>query len=157
MISRATLTPQLPLLELPKDEKPMSFVAMYEAVTRGVRVRVTPQFVEAQSSPDDGRFFWAYTVEVRNESDEAIQLKSRYWRITDADGNTSEVRGPGVVGQTSTLLPGDSFEYTSGCPLSTPSGIMVGSYQMITEGGEPFNAGIPAFSLDSPYGRRVEN
>jgi ApaG protein len=155
MISRATLTRHLPLLEWSNDRS--LFVAMYEAVTRGVRVRVTPQFVEGQSSPDDGRFFWAYTVEVCNESNETIQLKSRYWRITDANGNTSEVRGPGVVGQTPTLLPGASFQYTSGCPLSTPSGIMVGSYRMITEGGEPFNAAIPAFSLDSPYGPRVVN
>ena len=107
---------------------------MYEAVTRDIRVRVTPQYLEEESSPDEGHFFWAYTIEITNEGSETVQLRSRHWRITDADGRTEEVRGPGVVGETPVLEPGASFRYTSGCPLATPSGIMVGSYQMTTRG-----------------------
>ncbi|MGH1419467.1 MAG: Co2+/Mg2+ efflux protein ApaG [Hyphomicrobiaceae bacterium] len=125
--------------------------ALYETETRGIRVRVKPEFVEDESSPDDNYFFWAYTVEICNESDEAVQLKSRLWRITDGRGLTAEVSGPGVVGQTPLIPPGSSFSYTSGCPLDTPSGIMVGSYQMTDGDGKPFEAAIPAFSLDCPF------
>jgi ApaG protein len=123
---------------------------MYESQTRGIRIRVEPQYLDDQSEPDDGRFYWAYTIDIINEGTETVQLRSRHWRITDATGRTEEVRGPGVVGQTPTLRPGTSFQYTSGCPLATPSGIMVGSYQMTTEAGEEFNVAIPAFSLDRP-------
>jgi ApaG protein len=130
---------------------------MYETVTRGIRIRVTPQFLEDESSPDESRYFWAYTIDIANESSETVQLRSRHWRITDGTGHTEEVRGPGVVGQTPVLLPGASFRYTSGCPLGTPSGIMVGSYQMTTEGGELFNVAVPAFSLDSPHTTRSLN
>ncbi len=130
---------------------------MYEAVTNGIRVRVEPQFLEDQSTPEDGYFFWAYKVEIANEGDEPVQLKSRLWRITDAAGHTEEVRGPGVVGQTPRIAPGDSFTYTSGCPLRTPSGIMVGSYQMTRSDGELFDVAIPAFSLDSPFTLRRVN
>jgi ApaG protein len=127
---------------------------MYEAVTRGIRVRVTPQFLEDQSSPEDTQFFWRYTIDIVNESGDTVRLRSRYWRITDARGMTEEVRGPGVVGKTPVLAPGSSFRYTSGCPLTTPSGIMVGSYQMTNEAGELFDVAIPTFSLDSPHARR---
>ena len=130
---------------------------MYEAVTRGVRVRVTPQYLEDESAPAEERFFWAYTIDIINEGSETVQLRSRHWRITDAAGHTEEVRGPGVVGKTPVLAPGASFRYTSGCPLGTPSGIMVGSYQMTTEAGELFNVAVPAFSLDSPHARRSLN
>jgi ApaG protein len=130
---------------------------MYEAVTRGIRVRVTPQYLEEQSAPEDDRFFWAYTIDISNEGSETVQLRSRHWRITDADGKTEEVRGPGVVGETPVLKPGAAFRYTSGCPLETPSGIMVGTYQMTTEAGERFNVAIPAFSLDSPHAKRSLN
>jgi ApaG protein len=130
---------------------------MYEAVTRGIRVRVTPQYLEEESSPEKDRFFWAYTIDISNEGSETVQLRSRHWQITDGDGRTEEVRGPGVVGETPVLEPGKSFRYTSGCPLDTPSGIMVGTYQMTTEGGELFNVAIPAFSLDSPHARRSLN
>jgi ApaG protein len=130
---------------------------MYEAVTRDVRIRVTPQYLEEESAPEEGRFFWSYTIDIRNEGTEIVQLRSRHWRITNAEGHTEEVRGPGVVGQTPVLMPGASFRYTSGCPLSTPSGIMVGTYQMTTEAGELFNVDIPAFSLDSPHARRSLN
>ena len=127
---------------------------MYEAVTRGIRVSVTPSYLEEESTPEENYFFWAYTVVIANEGNEAVQLKSRVWRITDARGNTEEVRGPGVVGQTPVIPPGDSFTYTSGCPLRTPQGIMVGSYQMTDARGELFNVAIPAFSLDSPFAAR---
>src|SRR6476620_9445958 len=130
---------------------------MYEAVTRGIRVRVTPQYLEEESAPDERRYLWSYTIEISNQGEEVVQLRSRHWRITDADGRTEEVRGPGVVGQTPVIQPGTSFRYTSGCPLGTPSGSMVGSYQMTADGGELFNVAIPAFSLDSPHARRSLN
>ena len=130
---------------------------MYETVTRGIRVRATPQYLEDESSPENDRFFWAYTIDISNEGSETVQLRSRHWRITDAEGRTEEVRGPGVVGETPVLKPGTNFRYTSGCPLDTPSGIMVGTYQMATEMGELFNVAIPAFSLDSPHARRSIN
>src|SRR5262249_12371078 len=130
---------------------------MYEAVTRGIRVRVTPQYLEEESCPDEKRFFWAYTVDIINENGETLRLRSRYCRITDAAGTSEEVRGPGVVGKPPILTPGASFRYTSGCPLATSSGIMVGSYQMTTEAGELFNVAIPAFSLDSPHAKRSLN
>lgn len=130
---------------------------MYETVTHGVRVRVTPQYLEEESSPDDDRYVWAYTIDIVNEGNETVQLRTRHWRITDATGRTEEVRGPGVVGQTPVLEPGASFRYTSGCPLTTPSGIMVGSYQMTTEAGERIDVKVPAFSLDSPHTTRSLN
>ena len=129
----------------------------YEAITRGVRIRVEPRYMEEQSSPEDSHFVWSYTVEISNDGTKTVQLKSRIWRITDALGRTEEVRGPGVVGQTPVIAPGKSFHYTSGCPLKTPQGIMVGSYQMTDEAGELFDVAIPAFSLDSPYTRRSMN
>jgi ApaG protein len=106
---------------------------------------------------EDDRYFWSYTIDISNEGSETVQLRSRHWRITDAAGRTEEVRGPGVIGQTPVLSPGADFRYTSGCPLETPSGIMVGTYQMTTEGGEMFNVAIPAFSLDSPHAKRSLN
>ncbi len=127
---------------------------LYETKTHGIRIRVNPEYVEDESSPDDDYFFWAYTVEISNEGDESVQLKSRLWRITDGHGVTEEVRGPGVVGQTPVIPPGESFSYTSGCPLDTPSGIMVGSYQMTDSDGKLFEAEIPAFSLDCPFETR---
>jgi ApaG protein len=130
---------------------------MYEAVTHDIRVRVAPQYLEEESSPDESRYVWAYTIDIVNEGSETVQLRTRHWRITDATGRTEEVRGPGVVGETPVLEPGASFRYTSGCPLPTPSGIMVGSYQMTTESGERINVAIPAFSLDSPHGKRSVN
>ena len=130
---------------------------MYEAVTRSIRVRVTPQYLEEESSPEKDRFFWAYTVDISNEGGETVQLRSRHWRITDAGGKTEEVRGPGVVGETPVLEPGKSFRYTSGCPLDTPSGMMFGHYQMETDDGELFHVKIPAFSLDTPNLLRTLN
>lgn len=130
---------------------------MYVAVTRGIEVAVTPRFLPEKSSPQQGHFFWAYTIAITNKSGETVQLKSRHWRITDAFGRIQEVRGAGVVGEQPRLAPGQSFEYTSGVPLPTPSGFMVGSYSMVTERGERFDIAIPAFSLDSPDVKRTIN
>ncbi len=130
---------------------------MYEAVTHGIRISVTPQYLEDQSAPEDSEFFWAYTIEITNETEQTVQLRSRVWHITDGLGNTEEVRGPGVVGEQPVIVPGGSFSYTSGCPLSTPSGIMVGSYQMEGKDGALFDVAIPAFSLDCPFGVRSVN
>lgn len=135
----------------------MTFETPYEAVTHGVRVRVLPDFSDEQSDPDEAHFFWTYTVEITNIGAETVQLRSRVWLITDASGQRQEVRGPGVVGETPRLAPGQSFRYTSGCPLGTPSGIMMGSYQMAGDDGELFDVKIPAFSLDSPYSVRSLN
>ncbi|MBK9078482.1 MAG: Co2+/Mg2+ efflux protein ApaG [Hyphomicrobium sp.] len=129
----------------------------YEAITRGIRIRVEPKYLDDQSSPEDSHFVWSYDVEISNGGTETVQLKTRVWRITDGMGRTEEVRGPGVVGQTPTIPPGGSFNYTSGCPLKTPQGIMVGSYQMEDEAGKLFDVAIPAFSLDSPYTQRSMN
>ncbi len=130
---------------------------MYEKVTRGVRVRARPQFIEDQSDADAGRYFWAYTIDIINEGQVPVRLRTRYWRITDEAGRVEEVSGPGVVGETPYLIAGATFTYTSGCPLSTPSGIMVGHYRMVTDEQEVIVVDIPAFSLDSPYARRVVN
>ena len=130
---------------------------MYEAVTRGILVRVTPRYLPEKSAPEDAHYFWAYTVEITNTGTETVQLKSRHWRITDAGGVTEEVRGPGVVGETPVLAAGANFTYTSGCPLRTSQGLMVGTYQMEDSAGRMFDVAIPAFSLDSPFARQRLN
>jgi ApaG protein len=124
---------------------------MYEEITRSIKVTVVPTYLEDQSSPEDNHYVWAYRVRIENLGDETVQLRSRYWRITDAFGRIQEVRGPGVVGEQPVLHPGETFEYRSGTPLDTPSGIMVGAYRMETDGGERFEVAVPPFSLDSPY------
>lgn len=124
---------------------------MYSATTRDIKITVQPAYLDDQSAPADCHFVWAYHVRIENIGSETVQLISRYWRITDGKGEVHEVRGPGVIGEQPTLEPGDYFEYTSGTPLSTPSGIMNGRYQMENERGEKFEVTIPAFSLDSPY------
>lgn len=130
---------------------------MYEAVTRGIAIQVQPEFLSDESSPEDSRYFWAYTIQIENRSSDTVQLKTRCWRITDANGRVEIVRGAGVVGETPVIKPGDSFSYTSGCPLTTPSGIMQGHYGMVTTDGVSFDADIPAFSLDSPEASRTLN
>lgn len=130
---------------------------MYRAVTRNIEVKVTPRFLSERSSPDNSYFFWAYTVDIVNLGDETVQLKTRHWHITDANGKQQEVRGAGVVGEQPTLKPGESFEYTSGVPLPTPSGFMAGTYGMVSEAGERFDIDIPAFSLDCTYAERTIN
>jgi len=128
---------------------------MYRAVTRGIRVTVKPQYLADRSSAEDGRFFWAYTIEIANLGTVTVQLRSRHWKITDGQGNLQEVKGPGVVGEQPVLKPGERFEYTSGVPLTTPTGMMAGTYQMAADDGDKFDVEIPAFSLDSPHGKRV--
>lgn len=130
---------------------------MYSATTRGIQVTVRPRFLPERSSAAEGQYFWAYTIEIANLGPEPVQLESRYWRITDALGRLQEVRGAGVVGEQPILQPGQSFEYTSGVPLNTPSGFMVGHYVMIGAKGERFEIEIPAFSLDSPTEVRTVN
>ena len=128
---------------------------MYRAVTRHIQVSVKPAFMEDQSSTSIGRYFWSYTVEIVNKGDEIVTLRNRHWKITDGNGKVHEVRGEGVVGEQPCLTPGGSFTYTSGCPLETPQGIMVGTYEMENADGERFLIDIPAFSLDMPSQTRV--
>lgn len=130
---------------------------MYSKVTRGIRITVEPRFLEEQSSPVENHFVWAYHVRIENEGEEKVQLRTRYWRITDAFGRVQEVRGAGVVGEQPVLDPGGAYEYTSGTPLATPSGIMQGAYGMETDAGDAFDAAIPPFSLDSPHQPRQIN
>jgi ApaG protein len=130
---------------------------MYRTVTRNIEVTVTPRFMTERSSPTNGYFFWAYTIDITNLGRETVQLKTRHWRITDASGKLQEVKGPGVVGEEPVLKPGASYEYTSGVPLPTPSGFMTGTYGMTTDAGERFDIEIPAFSLDSSYAERTLN
>jgi ApaG protein len=122
----------------------------YTASTREIAVSVEPRYLEARSSPETSRFFWAYRVVIENRGQETVQLLSRHWMITNARGELTEVKGPGVVGEQPVLKPGESFEYTSGAPLNTPSGMMGGAYQMETASGERFHIEIPTFSLDRP-------
>ena len=130
---------------------------MYTATTRAIRITVRTQYLPDQSDPGKSQYVWAYQVRIENMGDVAVQLRSRYWKITDGLGRQKEVRGAGVVGKTPRLRPGEIFEYTSGTPLSTPSGIMGGTYQMVSESGENFDVEIPTFSLDTPSGTRQLN
>jgi ApaG protein len=128
---------------------------MYRAVTRDIQITVTPSYHEEQSAPEESRYFWSYTVEIVNLGAETVQLQARHWSIRDGNGQMHEVQGEGVVGKKPVLRPGEKFEYTSGCPLETPQGIMSGSYAMSTDNGDRFDAVVPPFSLDSPQARRV--
>lgn len=136
---------------------------MYRSTTRNIEVTVEPFFLEERSDPAEDRYVWGYRVTIANNSDDSIQLLSRYWRITDAGGRVEEVRGAGVVGEQPELQPGDSFQYTSGCPLRTPSGFMVGTYTIRASRADKagdedvFDIDIPAFSLDLPNARRSLN
>lgn len=123
---------------------------MFQRATRDISVTVEPHYLDDQSSPEESYFFWAYTIQIENKGREVVQLKSRYWRIVDSQGRVQEVRGQGVLDEQPVLRPGERFEYTSGTPLSTPSGFMGGAYQMVTVGGEHFDVEIPVFSLDLP-------
>jgi len=124
---------------------------MYQLTTRDISISVEPIYLEEQSQPDDSQYVWAYHVRIENSGKEVVTLRHRYWKIVDAKGRVQEVRGAGVVGEQPELKPGEVFEYTSGTPLNTPSGIMAGTYEMENAEGEMFNVSIPAFSLDSPY------
>ncbi|CAM5773951.1 Co2+/Mg2+ efflux protein ApaG [Bosea minatitlanensis] len=128
---------------------------MYQAQTHGVRVTVAPRFLETESAPAQGRYVWAYSIEIANLSDRTVQLMTRHWLITDGRGAVHEVRGDGVVGQQPVLRPGERFSYSSGCPLTTPDGAMRGSYAMRGEDGAMFDVAVPLFPLDSPYVKKV--
>ena len=130
---------------------------MYTALTRQVKVTVEPMFEPDRSEPDEGRYFWRYVVEIANLGDTAVTLLERHWRITDGEGRQQEVHGPGVVGEQPTIGPGEAYRYASGCPLTTPNGVMVGEYRVVAADGESFEVAIPAFSLDSPHAKRVLN
>ena len=130
---------------------------MYTATTHNITVRVQPQFLAEQSDPVSDQYVWLYTINIENGGTDAVQLLNRHWIITNAVGHVEEVQGPGVVGEQPVLQPGDSFQYTSGCPLRTPSGMMVGTYEMVGPGDERFDIDIPAFSLDSPHQARQLN
>ena len=134
-----------------------SALPVYEAETDGVTVRVTPDFMPEQSSRANGRFVWAYTVEIENRSAREFQLISRRWVITDGLNRTETVRGRGVVGEQPSLKPGEAYRYASACPLQTPSGLMGGAYQMLSAEGELFEVAIPTFSLDLPEAGRALN
>ena len=130
---------------------------MYEKTTDKINVKVEPNYLTEQSSPDENHFVWSYHVTIKNEGHSTIQLTSRHWKITDAHGITQEIQGDGVIGEQPILNPGEIFEYTSGAPLRTPTGFMVGNYTMQGPEGMIFTVDIPAFSLDSPYQNKVLN
>lgn len=130
------------------ESKPLG---SYAQTTHQIAITVQPFYLEDHSVPEARHFVWAYHVRIENQGDETVQLLTRHWRITDSAGNLQEVRGDGVVGKQPVLRPGEAFEYASGTPLPTPSGIMDGTYHMRSEKGEDFEVTIPAFSLDSPH------
>ena len=120
---------------------------MSEAITKGVRVQVNSFYVPERSYPEKNEYFFSYHITITNEGKQTVQLISRHWVITDANGKKEEVQGPGVVGAQPVLKPGESFDYTSFCPLKTPLCTMHGTYQMVTETGEKFDATIAPFTL----------
>ena len=128
---------------------------MYEAITRNIKISVETRYIVEQSDPDENYFVWAYRITIENLDQASVQLISRHWRITDALGRLQEVKGDGVVGEQPIIAPGESFSYSSGTPLNTPSGFMVGTYQMQAKDGSLFDADVPGFSLDSPHAQKV--
>jgi ApaG protein len=127
----------------------------YTAETDGVIVRVAADFMDEESSPEDHRYMWSYRIRIENRGARTLQLKTRYWRITDCEGRVQEVNGAGVVGQQPVLRPGGAFEYASGAPLTVPSGVMQGTYTLEDDTGGALVARIPMFALDSPYDTRT--
>lgn len=124
---------------------------MSDTLTRGIRIRVKPQYVADQSDPARNQYLFAYHITIRNEGSVTVQLLSRHWVITDGEGRAEHVRGPGVVGYQPVLQPGEEFQYTSGCPLGTPVGTMHGEFNMVvSESGEKFDALIEPFRLATP-------
>lgn len=128
----------------------LSSLFPYHAETEGLVVRVAVAFLADQSSPAAGRWFWSYHIRIENKRREAVQLLARHWLISDANDHVHEVRGPGVVGDTPLIAPGDSYDYVSGCPLDTSSGAMSGEFHMIDEAGSTFDVKIPPFALEAP-------
>lgn len=130
---------------------------MYQAITRNIQVTVEPHFLPDESDPEEGKYFFAYSVEIANNGRAIVQVRTRHWTITDGRGHVDVVEGAGVVGEEPILHPGESFRYTSGCPLETPTGIMVGHYGVETLEGDTFKVDVPAFSLDAPFFERTLN
>ena len=139
------------LEDMTLSKEPRLHASSSEAVTNNVRVEVESQYAPERSQPFQNEWFFHYTVRITNERDETVQLLSRHWIITDDTGHVEEVKGPGVVGEQPTLAPGESFQYTSGCQLRTSTGVMRGTYQMVTEDGEHFDIEIAPFALHEPY------
>ena len=130
---------------------------LFERRTKDVIVRVEPEFLADQSSPAESRFIWAYTVEIDNQSARDLRVTGRYWHIADSRGQVQEVHGQGVVGEKPVVRAGETFRYTSGAPLSAPSGMMSGCYRVESEDGESFEIAIPVFVLDSPHEGHAPN
>lgn len=130
---------------------------MYEKITEEIKITVRPEFLDEHSDPKEQRFIWAYHIKIENNGKDTVQLLSRSWKITDSLGRVQEVTGSGVVGEKPIIRPGNSFEYTSGTPLKTPSGFMMGFYKMEKKNGASFNVNIPPFSLDSPHESVLSN
>ncbi len=126
-------------------------ITRYEQRTDDVVVRVAPEFLAEQSNPSDSRFIWAYTVEIDNQSTQDLTVMERFWQIADSRGQVQEVRGAGVVGETPVVRSGETFRYTSGAPLTAPSGMMRGTYTLQDETGVSFDVIVPTFLLDSPH------
>lgn len=122
----------------------------FHQTTRDITIRVSVSFLPEQSEPDRGRWFWAYHIRIENGGEEPVQLLTRHWTITDGRGGQHRVEGEGVVGEQPVIQPGGSYDYVSGCPLSTPTGAMQGSYHMLLASGQTFDAHIPRFSLIAP-------
>ncbi|PPR29735.1 MAG: Protein ApaG [Alphaproteobacteria bacterium MarineAlpha9_Bin2] len=129
----------------------------YTELTNKVRISVITEFLEEQSDTDNNLWVWAYHIMIENNRQTAVQLLERYWKIIDETGKIKEVEGPGVIGLQPLIEPGNYFEYSSGTPLPTSSGIMSGSYKMIDKSGKSFEAKIPKFSLDLPYNKKIIN
>ncbi len=144
-------------MNFPFRARVLKLKRMYIAVTNDIQVTALPDFLLERSDPAQNRYFWSYTIEIANLGRVRVQLLSRHWVIIDANGRREEVRGDGVVGEQPVLEPGETFRYVSGCPLATPSGMMQGSYRMVTDAGETFQIEVPAFSLDSPLSRPTLN
>jgi ApaG protein len=153
-MDRPRNTDPMSMYEIQKRPRPPAPEFWYELETKRIRVAVKPAYLHDQSDPEDDRYVWSYTVTIENKGLEPVQLLSRYWNIVDGQGRIQEVRGAGVVGAQPVIKPGESFQYTSGCPLETASGTMSGRYQMMSASGESFEAEIPAFLLESPFERR---
>jgi len=128
----------------------MKELFQHAALTDGITVRVAVNFLPEQSRIEAGKWFWVYHIRIENDTDETVQLLTRYWRITDGRGMVNVVEGDGVVGEQPTLLPGQSHDYVSGCPLTTPTGSMEGRYMFRRANGSTFEAAIPFFPLAAP-------
>tara|TARA_Y100000590_G_scaffold405344_1_gene493573 strand:+ start:1610 stop:2002 length:393 start_codon:yes stop_codon:yes gene_type:complete len=124
---------------------------MFSKTTNNINISVKPYYLEDQSIPEEHHYVWAYQITINNLGNETVQLKERYWEITESNGSKKEVKGAGVIGEQPILKPGEKYEYTSGAPLTTPSGFMEGHYKMETKEGNKFSASVPLFSLDSPH------